>query len=519
MSTTINPKEVYVPKTDELYTMTQKPIPVDSSTNYRFGSKISAQMGGSVSTAGTGLNTTKAQTKFVISNSSNARLRWDTLGLAVRCKFDNGTADTSCAHAVPSWNAIADNIESISLNYNASSVPVYNCSNHYVYDYTARLFRNYDWNVLNDMNQEIFAPITSEDTYYVGDQTATTGVGKVAVRGGMYLPRYCYKHRTGGADDYPDEFQNHQRRRYYLNNVIDETRSMTKIISFQNLFPRFPASILQNLRSIELDIVWKDNSTSCMEHILTDQASRMLIRNVEIWTDYYVLAPTTQIMNVNERVGQSVDNISYLSTQIIEKDYNSGDIMISGVRNLDSVMIFQMARGMSNTTTTTTTNGHVEGQSCGEFMLINSALGCAADTFPWGQSTNIDGVGATDITTITPIKSVQIQYGTDVIYPNQELKTINDGTDFTQLYYEYLKCLNSVAHKFINPIPYHFFSNTLPFICLRPWSNNGTHLTREGKDLIIRIGSDITTSSKIYIVLFKTQVVQLQPDSSVSVNY
>lgn len=48
MSNTIDVKQVYVPQKDGIYDITQKPIPVDSSTLYRGSNRISAQVGGSL---------------------------------------------------------------------------------------------------------------------------------------------------------------------------------------------------------------------------------------------------------------------------------------------------------------------------------------------------------------------------------------------------------------------------------------------------------------------------------------
>jgi len=93
------------------------------------------------------------------------------------------------------------------------------------------------------------------------------------------------------------------------------------------------------------------------------------------------------------------------------------------------------------------------------------------------------------------------------------------SVDFKNLYMEYLKALNLISHKTVKPIPFKLFQTTMPFVFLRPWSNSNSHLSREGRDLIIKIKSPISESSKIAVILFRLMVMQIAPDGSVSLNY
>ena len=471
---------------------------MDSSTAYRVSNRISAQVGGSSTS---GLNgATPLQTKFVISNGSNYKMRWDTMALAVKgCFVKGGTTGT----APPAWNAIADNIEAISLKINDSATNIYECSNgNFVYDYSARLLRNYSWDVLNTMSEELFTPIAGCDELFLGSSTTATGVGAVSVYGGLALPGWKTTSDAG--------YSQTQYSRFYQNRCGTYTDYTTKMLSFQNVFPRFPMSIMNNVRKVQIDITWRSHYLSCMEKLSGDTTSSYLITNCEIISDFYALTPTSQINDVNEKVGQVVDNVGYLNTQIVDLTYNKGSMSISSVKNLDSVMVFQLARDMVNSVSDRA------GSSCGEFCLIDCAKNCLTTTFPTNQSEQVSGK-------IGSITGVQMQYG-EITYPNYELKTMNDGStsvDMTPLYYEYLKCMNCVANKTAKPMPFEIFMSTMPFICLKCWSNNGTHLTREGKDLILTINSNLTgsVSSSIKIIIFKTQVMQIQPDGSVSVNY
>jgi len=478
----IDAKAVYEPVKDVLYDVTQKTVPVDASTLYRGEQRITAQVGGS---SATGLNVGGVQTKFVIQNGSNFKLRWDTCALAVRGRFHTGAAQpAACALSCPAWNIIADQIDSIILTINDSSTAVYNISNGlYVYDYTARLFRNYTWDVLNNMDEQIFSPIEGNAS---PNWITRTNVPVYPALTAVQVERRA-RHR-----------------------VAELASRETKFISFQDLFPRFPACIMNNLRKIQLEIVWRNHSVRGMEHGVGAAGTECyLITNAEIVTDYYVLAPATQITEINQKASQAVDNVAYLNTQVLDYTYTGGDIIISGLKNIDSVMVMQMARGQVNVDST------VIGQSCGQFMLVSAGATSATTTFPDNESE----AGAAG--TLVPLTSAQLQLG-EITYPPQELSIINDGSpDLGHLYQEYLKCLNVCASRTSKPIPFGVFKSTLPFVCLKPWSNNAPHLSREGRDLILRLRSALPAAAgrNVAIVVFKTMVMQVTPDSSVSINY
>lgn len=213
------------------------------------------------------------------------------MALAVRGNFiKGGTTGT----APPAWNAIADNIESISLRYNDSSSPIYQCDNsNFVVDYSARLLRNYSWDVLNSMSEELFTPIAGCDHYLLGDSTATTGVGAITIAGGLKMP--VWKKTTDAV------YSQTQWTRFYTNRCATHTAYTTKMLSFQNLFPRFPQAIINNIRKLQIDITWNNHYKTCMEKLTGDTTSSYLITNCEVITDFYVLTPTQQIKEVDEK--------------------------------------------------------------------------------------------------------------------------------------------------------------------------------------------------------------------------
>lgn len=494
MSNSIDVKAVYQPTKDPLYDVTQKTVPVDSSTLYRGEQRITAQTGGS---SATGLNVDGAQTKFIIQNGSNYKLRWDTCALSVRGGFDNG-AGGACVNAVPAWNIIADQIDSIILTINDSSTAIYNVANGlYVYDYSARMLRNYTWDVLNSMDEQLFTPLEGEGAANITPAFIT----KTFAAAGP-PPTYTF----------PAENNNQQIRR--LRHRVSELLAReSKFIPFQDLFPRFPSCVMNNLRKIQIEIVWRNHSIVGMEDYVGAGArnplERYFITNCEIITDYYVLTPATQVTEMNQKSAQVVDNVAYLNTQVLAPVFNGGDIMISGLKNVESVMVMQLSRGQPNSIADLNAN-HVEGISCGQFQLIDVGATSLLATYPTNQ-TEV-GAGA-----LTPITTVQMQMG-EVTYPPQEIPC---GTDLTHLYHEYLKTLNACASRTTKPMPFHIFKTTMPFICLKPWANNAPHLSREGRELQLRIRSTLPANAgrEIAIIVFKLMTMQIQPDASISVNY
>jgi len=382
---TIDPKIAYASEKDPLYDITSnKKIPVDQSTTYRGSNRITPQSG---SADITGLNVNGAQTKIIFSNGSNFKIRWDTCCLAVTCTFTDGQeAETYCTKSVPAFNAISKNIESINLLINNSSTDVYSCSNSlYSYDYTSRLLTNYSWDVLNNnMNEQIFGPI------YLENETE--------------FPKYMTSETA--------TFSYTQKIRMYLNRIGDIIKGddytyTTKYIPFVDLFPRFPQSVIGNIRNVEININWRDASNDCME-CQKDDKGMMYIVKCEVLTDYYVMSPITMTSEVMQKTQQTVDNVGYLNTQVLEMTYNGGDIQISNVKNLQYLMIMQESLAMGNKDNT------LYGESIGQYMLINNAKNSATTFFPFNVST-CDQDNLTGIT--EPISSIQIQYG-EISYPS-----------------------------------------------------------------------------------------------------
>lgn len=494
---TIQDSKAFVYQKDPLLDLSQRPTPIDSSSQFRQSNIINATSGGKASGTNVALNdSTPEKAVFSFSNGSNYKIRWETMGVAFKCFHSVSAADhaTACA-SCPPWNILPYQIESVSLRFNNSSTDVYTSSNNtFVYDYMARLFKNYDADVLNHMDSQLMTPIWS-------DTLSTDNIYNA----------------YDSTDNTPKVFTSLQTERRNRHNVGAVTNKGTYVIPFIDFFPRM-TGVFNNLRSVQLEIQFSGSHSGHYEHIYTGEGAgaakttgNFNILEVYLITDYYSLSPTSMIQTVSEKSEGKSDMISYLCPLSSMMTYTkNSDLLLASQKNLQEVWIMQMAYGKTNKTGEAKV---LTAQSPGNLMLVDIGADALTDTFPTHQSEY--GANYKHMT------GISMTYG-EINYPQYVISTDQSNRfDGAALYYEYLKSLNCVGSHSVIPIPYSIWSRILPFAVLRPWSNNGSKLTKEGKDLVIKMTSNSTamTSTVFCVICFQLRVVQISPDGSVSINY
>lgn len=477
-------EEIYHAIDDPIYSATSQKPPVDKDTQYRQSGYISASSNGSATLA-TGLNSGQ-MTTFEITQGSGMKLRWGTMALRLRmtitaladtaatCPVSTGEGAAPCN--IPPWNMVASLIKSIKLELNSGDATYVSQSDHYLEDFTARMIRNYPFDVLQTKGDCLFTPIDDVMYIYQNIDAATP----VAVE--------CLD--TASA----------ARAAYYCDNAFTMNKQITKIVSFLDLFPRMSDSIYKNLRKIKITIEWV-NTKDLLDHRDTVVAGYggVSLTNADILTDHYVLAPGQSTATLTEKINNELDYIPYLNSHVYPISYVPGtDIIIPGIKNFDSVMIFQIAKGFTNG------KAGAEGRtysSNSQFLMFgNSAAGTNKQIrptcdYPSEQTTGkfVDG-----------LSSVQISFG-GIRYPSQAITTQQSANainsfDASGLYYEYLKAINRYGKTISAGIPYDTFRSTLPFILMRPFASDAVKPSSEGKDLVISLSGG--TASTISVVVF-----------------
>ena len=184
------------------------------------------------------------------------------------------------------------------------------------------------------------------------------------------------------------------------------------------------------------------------------------------------------------------DILPYLETVQFKMNYTANsDIVVPSVQHFDSVIIFQPCRSINNATNSYLNNGQaVEANqraytSWGQFLLFGNS---AADAGL--LKTTADSPVGTPAGSLAGITSVQMLLG-GKCYPSSPIqcsKSQNGVTclDPSGLYYEYLKGIGKLGMRDLHAaMPYDVFRTTMPFIYLRPWSDNVPTSCRRGQTL------------------------------------
>lgn len=500
---TMNAKEVYLPTKDKGYTITNSTIPIDASTQYKQSVKVTAQSGGSITLGNSSsLNQTSATTKFVVNNGANSKINFNSYGLCVTYAFGS-IADFAvvASLSVPAPNSIADQIESIQLTFNNSSVSIYNSTGgNFVYDYTSRLITNHDWQVLNNLDTQLFTPWAmpqyESTTVTSTERWRTYTTTDAAVYGGSKLSQ-CQLERNA---------------RHQLLGTNDYLLRNTKVIPFCDLFPRMGPlnAIIGNLRSFELTIQWRNHSEymeTCKNNAVNGTGC-LRIESCHLMGENWVMQPTQQAQEVDGKIKNEIDNIAMLTTETYTFNYVvDSDAILPSQKNVQMVHILESIYGKYNISTSL----DVSGRSVGQFALFGNN-NFASKTFQDHQSVYAS--------TNKCLTSVQMEYGQDILYPNYPL-TLSNGSgnvNLAPLYHEFEKALNTVGSKTARPIPFSVFSTTMPSVLFRFYPPHAPHLARESRDLVIKCKGGLATST-VHVVVYKLQVVQIHPDGSVTLNY
>lgn len=492
---------VYRPIHDPLYDMTRVPIPVDGDTNIRISQSYPSN------SKGTGNLTDPLNaghiTTFNITQGAAMKFRWGTMALRLNMVFhEKGATGASCPVKTgqpvqplnaPPWNMVGALIQNISLTIN-SGADLYTCtSDHFVEEFTARMLTQYDYDTLNAMDMTLFTPIGAKSYSIKGHQITTA------------------------TSEGPTDSDVLERARKYCQTATNVV-THTKIISFNDLFPRLPDAIFKNMRQIIIRIQWV-NDKDLLDHFGEDTPTQnthgaVSLVGCDVITDAYVPASTQALDTISEKTEGAVDYLGYLTTQVYQQNYTVDNaIIIPSIKNFDSVLIYRAARGIENTREGVNKRTY---NSIGEFSPISDGVSSVDGRI----KLRADHPAGEPVGSKAGFESVQISIGGQD-YPSSPIicdHVIPNGTvhcfDPATLYYYYCLGVNRFGRRDFKPaITYEVFRATMPFIYLRPFSSNGVKPTPEGRDLIIKLRGG--TAGNIIIVVFRTAVQTLSRDGVV----
>lgn len=477
---------------DPIYSVTSQPVPVDKDTSSRAADFISAAANGTGgTTAATCLNR-GVKTTFTFAQDPGTRLRWGGLALRLQMRFGTTNLAGACPTTVgagwfmnsPPPFLVGSLIRGITLQINGNQVWTADAGNYY-HDFVARLLRYYDYETLQQAGQMLFTP-------FGGTRYDARAGGATAVTDDLILP-------VTGATNAIDP-KTVARGMQYCAGPASNTRVITKIIPFTDLFPRLPDACLKNLRTIKIDIDWENNQ-DLLDHrstLAADQAF-VYLTEADILVDKYIMGMSQTASALSEKVSGELDYIPYLSTRVHAYDYNGADYIIPGVKSLDTVLIFQPARGISNGVAA---NDECSFASASQFVMFGNVAGTTIKDVKH----RMDDPAALPVGSVAGLTSAQIVYSGQA-YPQSPVQITNGAGSFdaSGLYYEYLKAVNKHGSRSMQAaVPYDVFRTTMPFICFRPFASDAPKPSTEGRDLTIRLRGG--PAARIFVVLFSLHV-------------
>lgn len=536
--------EIYRPVDDQLYSITSQYAAVDKDSLGRISSYQNATSGGFGTLANPLNSPANEQTIIELGQGSGSKLRYGNLSLRTRMVFTDlanpAQACPTTAYAAanankrvgglpvcaPSWNMVGALIENVRLDINSGETTYISTSGRFLEEFTARLIRYFDGETLDNMGETLFTPCFDK-TY-----TGSSGAGNNAVDpdNGVtetilpaQYPALDAAYVQGNVDGTIIGLNPHinplaqgsslaERARTYCSGNTHQ-REVVKIIPLNLLLPKLPDGIWKNFRKAKLTINWA-RTIDLLENFSTNAAGAQgCVRLVgcDLISDYYVMTPGQASASLSEKTSVSpLDILPFYNTQAYVKTYTPGaDITIPAVRQFDSIMVMQVARGFGNGQAGANNRAYT---SHGQFLLFgnsaanNGLLKLRADE-PVGQPAG----------SVAGISSVQLVVGSRV-YPDNPIicsKSTNGTICFepSHLYHEYLKGIAKLGRRNGRPaISYDTFRTNCPFIYLRPWSDNAAHLSNEGQDITIRMMGGV--ESQIVIILFTLRVLSLSGDGS-----
>lgn len=478
------------PVRDSVYDRSLASAPVDQDTIYRSASYREAP--DSRGTVANPLNSIGRKTEFLFNQGTASKIRWG--GMALRLTMEISAAGAAMAitgngepKQAPDWNMVGRLIRQIKLELNTGKELYSSSDGHYLEEFTANLLRNHTWQELSENELMLFTPL-GDTTYNIRDPAAVAGAANDAAWTARGL-KYC--------------------------NIDTHLKPITKIIPFLDLFPRMPDAVFRNLHTMKITITWNGN-TDLLTTTGNDGTGLVYLLKADLLEDFYTLEPTTAIVETEQKVEQQQPDIIPMVVPMVRTFRYSQDMQITipGVKNLESVMVFQFAGRQSNGAAAAELRTH---DSYGQFKFVSNASATTA------AGTLVSADAPTDATVANSegIKSIGITYN-GRSYPQQLMLCgqAGRGADFAQLYHEYLKALDRFGHPAASgAIPYEVFKTTMPFLWVRPFAPRAPKLTTNS-DLIIQTTSGTVSTTAdvpdLVVVYFQYQVAKLEAGGTIS---
>ena len=520
-------------KSDIIYDVSKMLVKADQSTNHkqlRYVYPISTPSGSWAAPL------KQEAIDFDIRNETSARIRFDTSLMFFELFIRNEAPDgaTPPLNAVMPPNLIALLINELSLKFNDGSDLVFNKDKStFLHHFNSTLLRTFPLETINKRGDCLFTPIgSSRYTSAIAD-AKEFDPDSILTAGGEPIGKFPLALAVAGnssaltdLDASARPLEGLQKERF--NNYFATDASPTHLKPIQVAVPfglLFGISgIIQNMIRmmirLTLNVDGNGTATNLCEHVSAGSKSAIRVARVWIGLDQYVPNVSETMNQITDKKEGSNDILTYFDSDVKSISLTSGgsnEVVFTGVKDLQSILLYQVARGMTNGKA----DANIRTYSSSFEFFIGNNIAPNGKIIERSDHAGTAGCGI-------PIDDIQMEYGS-ILYPQQPLKTyVKDSAGnavFTPnaLFQEYLKCTGRGPSfdqsSGTNFVDYNLFSKTMPFIMLSPWSSNGVHLTKEAKNLTIKLNKDnALTSENFTLVITRLRTITIAPDTSVLVS-
>jgi len=488
------------------------PLPVDASSQRRICKTVPASAGASATIAQGGLRGNLST--FSLASSADSRLNLVECVLNVEGVFSAAStalvalpcnaARTSCQSSVP-WNLFGLLIAEVNLSINGTLIYSESSPGGYAMGFTSRMLRYYDMKTLNCMDSCLFTPLTmpgSTDDSYIATGVPAANSGSLTcgnIAAAERATKYCI---------------NSDRKPWRL------------CVSFADLFPRIQSGILHNVKTVDLTIRWTA-SNEVMERItvpgqlveggdVSSASDFAIVLNASVATSEYLQSSGEFAQNAAKRAAGYQDIINMVIPSVRRVTIDGSSISIPGIKNFDSIMLLSPCLNVLSDAASITPYA-----SSGQLHLCNLSTGNA--NLIVQRSDYQDAATADYSPSISFIRTLSLSYGA-LSYPLSPLTfTLTNPAglvipDLGNVYRELHSSTGRIGDRRLGPIMARHELSTLPYIFIRPYSDNGVHLSESQSlqlDIACNPANPLTRGNTMFLIIYTIRQFTVDADDNV----
>lgn len=500
---------------DPLYSTFQNSVPIDKDTNNKSVQILPPVAGNDASSSAASSAAVMSDVQSFSFNPASpySRIRLDTSVL--RQYFTVAKANGAAPSNVKlPWNFIAHLFNRWSISINNNHISTKNSEDEVMTDFTTKILCNLNKDVGKYM---VFMP--DEDECYsvpLTDATEAVFVGSEPIvdsNGGKYKIVKAADDSNGAA------ISTNGTNTVAYNAANKELLKSIKIKQSKSLKHRLYCvdiplyffigikGISNNIRNIQLEINNKGEALDILDKFNgANSDGKVFLKKQRIICDVYNVSSVQDFQSASTKNANVDEHFVHYDTYLNRVTLSgSQSVIINNKKNVDRAVIYNFGFGQKATiggtvSTTLTYNP-------GDMYIPFSGHAEEAQADADGASTKGQLLYATQQRNTAngrTLKNVQMSIG-NLNYPPQALEFTDSENrlDLTSVYEEYLKATDTFDNFTVSPlVTWEQFNKTLPFIMLKPWSNNGGKVT-DSSDIMFNftVNTTPTESTTLYISL------------------